>query len=232
MSLPAGSLTAIAGPSGAGKSSLLLCLLGRLPVRAGEVRVLGRPPARASRLLGYLPQQDLVDWRFPLTVAEAVMLGRYGRLGRFRRPSSRDRALLSACLAEVGLDRQAEWPVAELNVGQRRRALLARALVREPEVLLLDEPFQGLNPPTADELSALVRRLRQRGMTVLVATRDLDRAAERFERVILLSGQVVAEGPPSEIFTVTNLRAAYGSQVVPLNVGPEYFAVHAGPHQR
>ena len=123
-------------------------------------------------------------------------------------------------------------PVAELNVGQRRRTLLARALVREPEVLLLDEPFQGLNPPTADELSALVRRLRQRGMTILVATRDLDRAAERFERVILLSGQVVAEGPPSEIFTVTNLRAAYGSQVVPLNVGPEYFAVHAGPHQR
>ena len=108
MSLPAGSLTAIAGPSGAGKSTLLLCLLGRLPVRAGEVRVLGRPPARASRLLGYLPQQDLVDWRFPLTVAEAVMMGRYGRLGRFRRPSSRDRALLSACLAEVGLDRQAE----------------------------------------------------------------------------------------------------------------------------
>lgn len=232
LSVERGTLAAIVGPPGAGKSTLLRCMLGTQAPRAGEVRVLGGPTAQARRRVGYMPQDELVDWRFPLSVSDVVMMGRYRRLGLIRRPGPRDRALVMACLSEVRLDRFAERRIGELSAGKRRLALLARALVNEPEVLLLDEPLQGLDARTEADLFRLLERLRQRGMVVVVATRDLACVPDRFQHAVLLNGQVIAQGRPAEVLTQAHLQATYGSHLVSMRVDAGQFAVDAGPHQR
>jgi ABC-type Mn2+/Zn2+ transport system ATPase subunit len=225
-SIAAGSLVAIVGPPGAGKSTLLRCLLGIMKPRAGEVRLFGQPPRRARRLLAYLPQNDLIDWRFPISVAEVVMMGRYSRLGWLRWPAPGDRELTAASLAEVKLDHLADRRAAELRPGQRRRALLARALAQQPRLLLLDEPLAGLEAAESREVFEVLLRLRQRGVAILMSTRDLAAVGEHFDQVILLNGQVIAQGPRADVFTQSNLEAAYGLQPIPLSVGAAHFAVN------
>jgi manganese/zinc/iron transport system ATP- binding protein len=232
LSLPLGAMAAIVGPAGAGKSSLLRCLLGRLAPRAGEVFVLGERAGAARERLSYLPPDGPVDWRFPLSVLEVVLMGRYRRAGLFGRIGPRDRALAQACLADVGLAHLAERRVADLSRAQRQRAILARAFVQEPELLLLDEPLADVDAETADELFSLLARLPQRGKTVIVATRGLGGLVERFDQVVLLNGQVVAQGRPAEVLTEANLRATYGARTVPLEVPAEHFAVDAGSRRR
>jgi ABC-type Mn2+/Zn2+ transport system ATPase subunit len=229
LSLPVGCLSAIVGPTGAGKSTLLRCMLGMLSPRAGDVRVLGRPVAAAQGLIAYVPQGDLVDWRFPLSLAEIVMMGRYRHLGLLRRPGARDHAVVAASLAEVGLERLADRPLSALTPGQRRRAVLARALAQERDVLLIDEPFHGVDVGTQAQIVGLIDRLHQQGKTVVVATDELAGVRERFPHLILLNGEVVAQGSPGEVLTDANLRAAYGSHLVTLQVSAERFAVDARP---
>jgi manganese/zinc/iron transport system ATP- binding protein len=229
LSLAAGSVSAVVGPAGAGKSTLLRCMLGGLTPRAGDVRVLGQPATQARGLVSYLPQGELVDWRFPLSLAEIVMMGRYRALGLLGRPGAREHALVSACLRQVGLDRLADRPLSELTPGQRARALLARALAQERDVLLLDEPFLGIELGAENHLFDLIERLSQQGRTIVVATRELAGVAQRFAHLVLLNSEVVAEGPPPEVLTQRNLQAAYGSQLVTLRVSAEHFAVDAGP---
>lgn len=226
-SIPAGSLTALVGPPGAGKSTLLRCLLGLTTPRAGEVRLFGESAGRGSRLLSYIPQLDLIDWGFPISVADVVMMGRCARLGYFQRPRARDLALVVSSLADLKLGHLAQRRAAELNPGERRRALLARALAQEPRVLLLDEPLAGLDAAEGGEVFDVLDSLRRRGMTVLLATRDLASVGERFDQVILLNGRVVAQGPRAEVFTRANLEEAYGAHPVSLDVGAGHFAVNA-----
>lgn len=227
LTVPAAQLAALVGPVGAGKSSLMRCLLGRQRPSAGEVRVLGRAPAEARQLVAYVPPVDSADWRFPLSVGEVVMMGRYGRLGLLRRPGPADRALVLGCLEQVGLRRFAERRATELSVARRRLCLLARALVQEPELLLLDEPWSAPVGGADDELLELLARLRDGGMAVLVATSDLARVRDRFDWVAMLNGQLVAQGRPTEVFTAANLRTAYGAQPVTLSTRAEYFATDA-----
>lgn len=225
LSIPAGSLYALAGPSGAGKTTLLRCLLGLVPARAGEARVLGQRPGQRSAAIGYLPQGDPADWRFPLSVAEAVLLGRYRHLGPLGRVGSGDRAAVADALSLVDLSAQASLPVGSLTPVARRRLGLARALAGQPELLLLDDPLAGLAAEAEAELFDLIARLPGRGVTVLLVTRDLSRLGERYPRLALLNGLLIADGEPSQVLTAANLRAAYGAHSILVRVPAAHFAV-------
>jgi ABC-type Mn2+/Zn2+ transport system ATPase subunit len=225
LSIPAGSLYALAGPSGAGKTTLLRCLLGLVPARAGEARVLGGRPGQRSSAVGYLPQSDPADWRFPLSVAEAVLLGRYRRLGPLGRVGSDDRAAVADALSLVGLSAQATLPVGSLTSVARRRLGLARALAGKPDLVLLDDPLAGLDGEAEAELFDLIGRLPERGLTVLLVTRDLNRLGERYARLALLNGLLIADGEPGQVLTVDNLRATYGARSVLVRVPAAHFAV-------
>nr|WP_246851454.1 anchored repeat-type ABC transporter ATP-binding subunit [Patulibacter sp. SYSU D01012] len=194
-----GELTGLIGPNGAGKTTLLRAVLGLLPVAAGAVRVDGRTPAAARGTLGYVPQRHEFAWDFPISVRGAVLTGRTHRTGWLRRPRAEDHRAVADALALAGLTDLAGRPVGELSGGQRQRVLVARALALRPPLLLLDEPFTGLDVPTQELLTALFRRLRDEGTTLLMTTHDLGAAAELCGRIVLLNRTVVADGPPAEL---------------------------------
>lgn len=225
LQVPVGALGALVGPPGSGKSSLLRCLLGRLAPRAGGVRVLGRAPAEARDEVGYVPQHDGIDWSFPLSVADAVMMGRVGRGGLLKRPNAADRAAVQQALEQVGLERQAGWSVGELDLARRRRLLIGRALARAPRLLLLDEVLSGLSLESELELLALLESLRGSGRTVLLATRDLPEMVRRVDWLGLIDGRLVAQGRPAEVATEANLRATFGAQAVWQRVPATAFAL-------
>jgi manganese/zinc/iron transport system ATP- binding protein len=227
LSLPAGRLTAIVGPAGAGKSTLLRCAAGLLQPRAGEIQILGKAPREVRRLLGYVPQHLLLDWRLPLSVLDVALLGCYAALGPFRRPGREERGLTLACLEQVDLAKLADRSVGDLSPAQRCQLLLARALVPQPKVLLLDDLLAGLDSRAAHEILGLLERITTRGLTALVTTRELASIAPHFEQVVLLNGTVVAHGRPTEALTRTNLEATFGAESVNIRVGSEYFAIDA-----
>jgi ABC-type Mn2+/Zn2+ transport system ATPase subunit len=214
LSVPHGAQVAIVGPNGAGKSTLFKALVGLLPVRAGRVLLHGRPPGGQTDPIAYVPQREEIDWGFPVTVHDVVMMGRYGRLGWLRRPGAADREVVARCLDELGIAALARRAIGELSGGQQQRVFLARALAQEPHVLLLDEPFTGVDVGAREALLALLARLREQGITVLVSTHDMETAARRFELVALLSGRLIAYGRPDAVFTPEHLTEAFGGQAL------------------
>jgi ABC-type Mn2+/Zn2+ transport system ATPase subunit len=214
MSVPHGAQLAIVGPNGAGKSTLFKALVGLLPVRAGRVRMDSCAPDGEPDAIAYVPQREEIDWGFPVTVHDVVMMGRYGRLGWFRRPRAADREVVARSLDELGIAALEKRAIGELSGGQQQRVFLARALAQEPHVLLLDEPFTGVDVSAREALLALLARLRDRGLTVLVSTHDMETAAQRFELVALLNGRLIAYGPPPDVFTPEHLSAAFGGQAL------------------
>ena len=214
MSVPHGAQVAIVGPNGAGKSTLFKALVGLLPVRSGRVRMHGRAPGGQTDPIAYVPQREEIDWGFPVTVHDVVMMGRYGRLGWFRRPAAADRQVVARCLDELGIAELERRAIGELSGGQQQRVFLARALAQEPHVLLLDEPFTGVDVSAREALLGLLARLRERDITVLVSTHDMETAAQRFELVALLNRRLVAYGSPASVFTPEHLTAAFGGQAL------------------
>lgn len=212
--VPHGAQVAVVGPNGAGKSTLFKALVGLLPLRAGRIRLHGATPGGQADPIAYVPQREDVDWSFPVTVREVVMMGRYGRLGWLRRPRAADREVVERCLAELGLADLAERGLGELSGGQQQRVFLARALAQEPHVLLLDEPFTGVDVAAREALLTLLARLRERGITVLASTHDMETAATRFGLVALLNRRLVAYGPPATVFTPEHVAAAFGGQAL------------------
>jgi ABC-type Mn2+/Zn2+ transport system ATPase subunit len=212
--LPAGQLVGIIGPNGAGKTTLLKAILGLVPIEAGLVMVNGQPPTRRNGLVAYVPQRDAINWRFPATVADVVLMGRYGRLGWFRRPGSTDRAIAERCLDQVGMTAYADRPIAELSGGQQQRVFLARALAQEPEVLLLDEPISGVDAPTQESILRILAGLATQGKTLLVTTHDLRCNMEYFDNLLALNRDLVALGPVEQVLTPAVLTRTYGTQVV------------------
>ena len=207
-----GSQVAVVGPNGAGKSTLFKAMVGLLPLAAGQMLVGGQPFSE-YREVAYVPQREEVDWRFPVTVADVVMMGRYGRLGLFHRPGPADRAAVAVALEEVGMAGYARTHVAALSGGQQQRVFLARALAQENDVLLLDEPFTGVDAATEATLFQVLDRLRAQGATVVVATHDLNKATSHFDQLLLIHHTLVAYGPPAEVFTPDILRRTFGQQV-------------------
>ncbi|MFQ5459908.1 MAG: metal ABC transporter ATP-binding protein [Anaerolineae bacterium] len=206
-----GQRVAVVGPNGAGKTTLLKAIAGILPVTGGSLLVHGHPPGRTC--VAYIPQRSEIDWSFPLTVANVVMMGRAGRLGLFHRPGRRDREIVAESLAAVGVAPLADRTIANLSGGEGQRMFIARALAQEAELFLMDEPFAALDARSKQDVVAALGELQARGMTVVVATHDLEAAARHFEAVLLLEGRLVAAGPPGEVLNTSNLLAAYGSHV-------------------
>jgi manganese/zinc/iron transport system ATP- binding protein len=211
--VPAGVLMAIVGPNGAGKSTLLKAILGLVRPAAGQVLIHGRPYAEQRRLTAYVPQRGSVDWDFPTTVLDVVMMGRYGVLGWFRRPGKQERALALTALEKVGMQDFAERQISQLSGGQQQRVFLARALVQDADVYFMDEPFQGVDAKTERAIVEVLKALRGEGKTVVSVHHDLETVPEYFEWVLLLNVRRIALGPVEEMFTEENLRRTYGGRV-------------------
>jgi manganese/iron transport system ATP-binding protein len=214
-----GARLAVVGPNGAGKSTLFKALVGLLPLRRGRILIHGLPLGHHQECVAYVPQREEVDWRFPVTVEDVVMMGRYGQQGRLLRPSRRDRELVARSLEQMGISHLAESPVGDLSGGQQQRVFLARALAQEPHILLMDEPFTGVDASTQEATLHLLDDLKTQDVTILISTHDLNLAAERFEQVLLLNRRVVAHGTPAEVFTAAILNEAFGSKVMVLPGG-------------
>ena len=211
--VPEGVLMAVVGPNGAGKTTLIKAVLGLVPTAAGRVEVYGRPLERKRREVAYVPQRGSVDWDFPTSVLDVVLMGTYGALGWIRRPGKRERARALAALEQVGMADFADRQIAQLSGGQQQRVFLARALVQDARVYLMDEPFQGVDATTERAIVALLQKLRAEGKTVLVVHHDLQTVPEYFDWVLLLNVRRIAAGPVAEVFTDDNLRATYGGRV-------------------
>jgi len=213
LTVPRGVLMAVVGPNGAGKTTLIKSILNLVGKAAGQVLIYGKPYPEVRRLVAYVPQRGSVDWDFPTSVEDVVMMGRYGALGWFRRPGGRERGLAAAALEKVGMTRFAGRQISQLSGGQQQRVFLARALVQDADVYLMDEPFQGVDATTERAIVALLQDLRAAGKTVVVVHHDLQTVPEYFDWATLLNVRLIASGPVEQVFTDENLRLTYGGHV-------------------
>jgi len=213
LDVPSGILMAVIGPNGAGKTTLMKAMLGLVRPAAGKVLIHGKPYLQQRRLVGYVPQRGSVDWDFPTTVLDVVMMGRYGQLGWVRRPGRKEKEKAREALEKVGMGSFVSRQISQLSGGQQQRVFLARALVQEADVYFMDEPFQGVDATTERTIIALLRELRAGGKTVLVVHHDLQTVREYFDWVVLLNVRRIAAGPVEQVFTDENLRQTYGGLV-------------------
>ncbi len=209
LKITGGERLAVVGPNGAGKSTLFKVAAGLLNPHDGAVRVFGAPPRRHA-CIAYVAQRSEVDWSFPVSVQDVVMMGRIREMGFFHQARPRDRAFVHGCLARVGLQDLAQRQIGELSGGQQQRMFIARALAQQAELMLLDEPFTGLDLTTQEGILDLLDELSRSRVTVLVATHDLNLAARHFDRVLLLNHRAVACGTPADVFTPDHLKATFG----------------------
>jgi len=210
--IPRGTVTALVGVNGAGKSTLFKAIMGFVQASSGDIRLLGKSVREALRknIVAYVPQSEEVDWAFPVLVEDVVMMGRYGHMGFLRIPSAKDRAAVEGALGRVGMADYRHRQIGELSGGQRKRVFLARALAQDGRVILLDEPFTGVDVQTEDRIVTLLRELRDEGRVMLVSTHNLGSVTEFCDRTVLVKGTVVAYGPTETTFTRANLELAFG----------------------
>lgn len=213
LQVPEAILMAIVGPNGAGKTTLIKAILGLVKPAAGQVLIYGKPYEQQRRLVGYVPQRGSVDWDFPTTVLDVVMMGRYGSLGWIRRPGRGEQDLALEALEKVGMAEFAGRQISQLSGGQQQRVFLARALVQDSQIYFMDEPFQGVDATTERAIVALLQELRQAGKTVVVVHHDLPTVPEYFDWVTLLNVRRIASGPIAQVFSEENLRLTYGGRV-------------------
>jgi manganese/zinc/iron transport system ATP- binding protein len=219
LNINAGALLAVIGPNGAGKSTLLKAIAGLITPVAGTIEVLGAPPGGAARRVAYVPQAELVDWGFPVTVGDVVMMGRVPLIGIGRSPSHTDREAVREALESVGMAGEDGRQIGALSGGQRRRVFLARAMAARPDLYLLDEPVTGVDATTEEDLMRLLERESEAGRTVIASTHDLAAAAHHFHEVALVNGRIVAVGPSDLVMNRELLRTTYGGHVVVLPEG-------------
>lgn len=212
-----GVLAAIVGPNGAGKSTLIKSVLGLIKPSAGHIYIFGQPYKSQRQRVGYVPQRNTVDWDFPTTALDIVMMGLYGKLGWLRRPGKRERDQALRALEQVGMHDLAQRQISELSGGQQQRVFLARALVQDADIYFMDEPMAGVDATTERAIINLLRDLRSQGKTVIVVHHDLQTVTHYFDWMLLINVRVIAQGPIHEVYTAENLRAAYGGQIALLN---------------
>ena len=207
-----GERLAVVGPNGAGKSTLLKVIAGVLTPTEGAVQIFGNEPG-GHICIAYVPQRNQVDWSFPVTVADVVMMGRVGQLGLFRNPKASDWELVNDAMDVVRMTHLAKRQISQLSGGQQQRMFIARALAQEAELMLMDEPLTGLDINSQEEVFSILDRLQQQNVTVLVSLHDLKMAAQRFDRVMLLNHKMLGIGTPEDVLTPENLTAAYGGHL-------------------
>jgi manganese/zinc/iron transport system ATP- binding protein len=213
LAVPPGQLVGILGPNGAGKSTLIKAIMGLIPLSSGWVQVFGEPVERMRDKIGYVPQRESVDWTFPVTAMDVVLMGRYAAVPWWRRVSRRDREKARQCLEKVGMLPYANRQISNLSGGQQQRVFLARALAQESEIYLMDEPFAGVDAATESAIVRLLQELREAGKTLLVVHHDLQTAREYFDMLILLNMRLVAFGSTDEVFTPELLQKTYGGRL-------------------
>src|SRR5690606_27873594 len=215
--VPKGKLVGIVGPNGAGKSTLIKAAMGMLPLTSGWVKVFGGPVSKNLRRIGYVPQRESVDWDFPVSVMDVVMMGRYGHLSLGRRPGRRDREIARECLEKVKMLPYANRQISNLSGGQQQRVFLARALAQESDLYFMDEPFAGVDAATETAIIALLHELKEKVKTLMVVHHDLPTARNYFDMLLLLNMRVVAFGPTEEVFTYELLQQTYGGRLTILS---------------
>jgi ABC-type Mn2+/Zn2+ transport system ATPase subunit len=219
IAIPGGSLLAVIGPNGAGKSTLLKIIAGLLEPYSGSIEVLGGPPGREARRIAYVPQAEVVDWGFPVTVGDVVMMGRVPLIGVGRRPGADDRTAVHEALQTVGMADALDRQIGGLSGGQRRRVFLARAIAAQPDLYLLDEPVTGVDATTQEDLMDVLEAEARAGRTVVATTHDLACAAQRFHQAAFVNGRIVATGPANMVLDPELLAATYGGHVIVLPAG-------------
>ena len=210
LSIPEGRLVAVIGPNGAGKSTLIKATLGLIPAAAGSVRIYGKPYVQQRQLVAYVPQRSSVDWDFPTTALDVVMMGTYGRVGWIKRPGRTEHDMARNCLERVGMSDYADRQINQLSGGQQQRVFLARALAQDAQIYFMDEPFVGVDAVTERTIVDLLKALQKQNKTVVVVHHDLDSAPEYFDWLVLLNVRLIAAGPFESTFTSDNLRKTYG----------------------
>jgi len=212
--VPHGARVAVVGPNGAGKSTLFKALVGLLPLINGHIFIHGLPLGHHLDCVAYVPQREEVEWHFPVSVMDVVMMGRFGHLGWLSRPGKNDRDVVRHSLDQMGITNLAGQSIGDLSGGQQQRVFLARALAQEPHILLMDEPFTGVDPATQETTLSLLDQLQNEGVTVMVSTHDLNMASQRFGTVLLLNHSLVAYGSPEQVLSPHSVRLAFGSHVL------------------
>ena len=215
--LPSGSLIGVVGPNGAGKSTLLKAVMDLVPVASGRVRVFGEPYKKSRHRVGYVPQRESVDWDFPVDALDVVAMGLYSQIGWFRPVRKKHRQAAREALDRVGIADLAGRQISQLSGGQQQRTFLARALVQDADLYLMDEPFAAVDASTEKAIVEILRELKSRGKTALVIHHDLQTVPEYFDYVVLLNMRVVAHGPVAETFTSENLQKTYGGRLTLLD---------------
>ncbi len=217
LTVPHGKLVGVVGPNGAGKSTLIKAMMGLLPLNSGWVKIFGEPYQKNLTRVGYVPQRESVDWDFPVSVMDVVLMGRYGHLGLLKRPRRADHDIARECLDKVKMLPYANSQIANLSGGQQQRVFLARALAQESDLYFMDEPFAGVDAATESAIITLLHELKNKGKTLLVVHHDLPTARNYFDMLLLLNMRVVAFGPTEEVFTYDLLQKTYGGRLTILS---------------
>jgi len=217
LAVPPGKLVGIVGPNGAGKSTLIKAAMGLLPFNSGWVKIFGQPVRQALNRVGYMPQRESVDWDFPVSVMDVVLMGRYGHIGLIKRPTKNDREIARECLDKVKLLPFANRQISNLSGGQQQRVFLARALAQQSDLYFMDEPFAGVDAATESAIVSLLQELKNKGKTLMVVHHDLPTAREYFDMLLLLNMRVVAFGPTEQVFTPDLLQKTYGGKLTILS---------------
>jgi manganese/zinc/iron transport system ATP- binding protein len=213
LDVPNGSLVGLVGPNGAGKSTLLKAVVDMVPKISGAIRIYGETYADSRAKLAYVPQRESVDWDFPATALDVVLMGTYGRLGWFRRVGKAERDAAREALAKMEIEHLAGRQISQLSGGQQQRTFLARSLVQHAKLFLMDEPFAAVDAATERAIVTLMRELQQQGCTIVVVHHDLHTVPEYFDHIVLLNTRLVAAGPTREVFTEQNLQKTYGGKL-------------------
>jgi len=215
--LPRGNVIGVIGPNGAGKSTLLKAMMGLVPPDSGYIKFFGKALNEVRKHVSYVPQKESVDWDFPASVFDVVVMGRYAKLGLFQRPGRLDKEKVLACLREVGMESLVDRQIAHLSGGQQQRVFLARALAQEAQLYLMDEPFVGVDAATEEMIINLLKTMAKEGKTIIVVHHDLQSAASYFDWSILLNMRVVAAGPTQDVLIPTLLQETYGGKLTVLS---------------
>lgn len=212
-----GQNIALIGPNGAGKSTLFKAMVGLMSPDKGRILIHGFPVGYHNDCVAYVPQKEEIDWLFPVTVFEVVLMGRYGKIKKFKKPQKKDIEAVNESLLQMGIKDLAYSKISELSGGQQQKVFIARAITQEPHILLMDEPFTGVDMSTKETILAFLDNYKKSKITVMVATHDLNMVAKNFENVLLLNKKIIAYGKPSQVFTPKNLGEAFGNRVMFLN---------------
>lgn len=213
MEIPSGKLIGIVGPNGAGKSTLIKAIMGLLPLSSGYTRLFDQPLDEVRSRVSYVPQRESVDWDFPASVLDVVLMGRYAKMGLFKRPRKADYDVAMECLKKVGMEAYINRQIAQLSGGQQQRTFIARALAQQADFYFMDEPFAGVDAATEKAIITLLKEMTQQNKTVMVVHHDLQSVMQYFDWVVLLNTRLVAYGPSNEVFTQGNLQTTYGGKL-------------------